>query len=244
MCYLNYTYVGPALLVLPLFVISLVNLFVAGPPLKTIVLDSAGPEFSASLPFMRLDVTSTTATFKLTPKDEMTHFFVVSTFTPPGVASGQLALDAMVTGKKTNHGSNALPEPLNHVTSADGSPSNGPGASHGAAPTFQLLQPLLGFTEYDVLIKTASASSGGKAASGDLPTMEYRLTYVPTRFTYTQACVRALFTITSLLMLIGYSGAMCAVRCLRLATGLRVRSCPYSRARHSQTAHRVLYSPR
>ena len=29
MCSCNYTYVGPALLVLPLFVISLVNLFVA-----------------------------------------------------------------------------------------------------------------------------------------------------------------------------------------------------------------------
>jgi hypothetical protein len=36
------TYVGPAMLVLPLFMISLVNLFVAGPPLKTIVLDSSG----------------------------------------------------------------------------------------------------------------------------------------------------------------------------------------------------------
>ena len=42
MCSCNYTYVGPALLVLPLFLISLVNLFVAGPPLKTIVLDSSG----------------------------------------------------------------------------------------------------------------------------------------------------------------------------------------------------------
>ena len=37
---INYTYAGPALLRLPLFLISLVNLFVAGPPLKTIVLDA------------------------------------------------------------------------------------------------------------------------------------------------------------------------------------------------------------
>ena len=43
-------YVGPALLVLPLFVISLVNLFVAGPPLKTVVLDSNGASYGASLP--------------------------------------------------------------------------------------------------------------------------------------------------------------------------------------------------
>ena len=56
MCSCNYTYVGPALLVLPLFLISLVNLFVAGPPLKTIVLDSSGSSYGATLPFMRLEV--------------------------------------------------------------------------------------------------------------------------------------------------------------------------------------------
>lgn len=33
---LSYTHVGPTLLVVPLFLISLVNLFVAGPPLKTV----------------------------------------------------------------------------------------------------------------------------------------------------------------------------------------------------------------
>ena len=76
------TYVGPALLVLPLFVISLVNLFIAGPPLKTIVLDSAGPSFGATLPFMKLEVAGSSAKFLLTPRDEMTHFFVVTCYTP------------------------------------------------------------------------------------------------------------------------------------------------------------------
>jgi len=41
-----------------------------------------------------------------------------------------------------------------------------------------MLQPLLGYSEYEVIIGTA----GGEP----LPPMEYRLTYVPTRFTNTQ----------------------------------------------------------
>lgn len=81
-CACNYTYVGPALLVLPLFLISLVNLFIAGPPLKTIVLDAQGANFGATLPFMQLQVAGEKAKFTLQPKDEMTHFFVVTCYTP------------------------------------------------------------------------------------------------------------------------------------------------------------------
>ena len=45
---------GPALLVLPLFLVSLVNLFVAGPPLTTIGFESSGSTYGAALPFMKL----------------------------------------------------------------------------------------------------------------------------------------------------------------------------------------------
>lgn len=88
----NYTYVGPALLVLPLFLCSIVNLFVAGPPLKTVVLDSSGASYGASLPFMQLRVEGSQAKFKLYPSDEITHFFVVTCYAP--AASSSLYLDA------------------------------------------------------------------------------------------------------------------------------------------------------
>jgi len=68
---------GPALLVVPLFVVSLVNLLIAGPPLKTIVLESSGAAYGASLPFMQLHVGGDVAKFTLMPNEEMTHFFVV-----------------------------------------------------------------------------------------------------------------------------------------------------------------------
>jgi hypothetical protein len=221
MCTLNYTYFGPALLVLPLFVISLVNLFVAGPPLKTIVLDSAGPSFGASLPFMKLDVSASSAKFTLIPKDEMTHFFVVTAYTSPSSAS-PVKLDASVTGKKPRPGEPAdklaVFEPLNRA--ASGTVDGGYGAAgtsshehHGDKPTLQLLQPLLGYTEYDVVIRSLAAGSGkAGGTAAPIPTMEYRLTYVPTPFTYTQIGVRCFFTLTSGLLLLAYSIAMCSVR--------------------------------
>jgi len=76
----NYTYVGPTLLVVPLFLISVVNLFVAGPPLKTVVLSSNGVAYGARLQFMQLHVQGGTARFNLSPKDEMTQFFVITCF--------------------------------------------------------------------------------------------------------------------------------------------------------------------
>ena len=53
-------------------------------------------------------------------------------------------------------------------------------------------------------------SHGGALAvrEAPLPAMEYRVTYVPTRFTYTQVCVRAFFTFTSGCMLIAYAIAI------------------------------------
>ena len=153
MCSINYTYVGPALLVVPLFLISLVNLFVAGPPLKTIVLDSAGPTFGASLPFMRLDVAERTAKFVLTPKDEMTHFFVVTCYTPAN--SAPIALEASVVGKRALPGDasgklleqQALNHEMPHPSTAP-APGAAAGSAAGGRPqsSLQLLQPLLGLS--------------------------------------------------------------------------------------------------
>jgi len=187
-----------------------VNLFVAGPPLKTIVLDSAGSTFGASLSFMKLDVKGTAAKFTLLPKDEMTHFFVITCYASgDSVGTSPLALDAKVTGKRAppDDVSGALVAwPLNHIT------SNAPAlpAPSGVQPhrhsALQLLQPLLGYSEYEVVIATMPPTPTAQAPN--LPTIEYRLTYVPTRFTYTQICVRALFTFTSVSMLVAYTVAI------------------------------------
>ena len=58
------------------------------------------------------------------------------------------------------------------------------------------------------MIKTASATH---SVAPPLPAIEYRLTYVPTKFTYTQICVRAFFCLTSLGMLVAYSAAICGL---------------------------------
>jgi hypothetical protein len=92
---LNYTYVGPTLLVVPLFLISLVNLFIAGPPLKTVVLNSNGPTYGARLPFLQLHVQGGTARFNVSPKDEMTHFFVLTCY--PQSSDVALSYDAEVS---------------------------------------------------------------------------------------------------------------------------------------------------
>ena len=210
MCAINYTYAGPALLVLPLFLISLVNLFVAGPPLKTIVLDSSGSTYGASLPFMRLEVAGATAKFSLSPRDEMTHFFVVTCYAAASAAA-PLALDAVVTGMKAAptdpQGTYSLSQPLAHVASPATAPALSPAAaSQQKHSAMQLLQPLLGHTQYEVVIKSVSPTTG--AAPPNLPAIEYRLTYVPTKFTYTQICVRAFFLLTSTSMLIAYAAAI------------------------------------
>jgi hypothetical protein len=176
---LSYACLGPALLVLPLFLVSLVNLFVAGPPLKTIVLESSGSSYGASLPFMRLEVAGSTAKFTLSPKDEMTHFFVVTCY-----ATSPLELDAAVRGgvlssvpSGTQDGSMWLPlahvaPPRPALAAADKTPAPTK-LQHRAS--LQLLQPLLGFSHYEVLLKTLPPATGSRAP--DLPAVEYRLTY-------------------------------------------------------------------
>lgn len=193
---MQYSYVGPALLVLPLFLISLVNLFVAGPPLKSIVFDSNGADYGAKLPFLELHVGGSNAKFTLTPRGEVTHFFVISCRTLS--SSPDIRLDAEVTGSKLH----LSDKPLMSTT------SNKRGMEHRLAAShpheLQFLQPLLGFEKYDVVIHGRQSSG----ADAKLPPMEYRVTYVPTRFSYTQVCVRAFFTVTSLCMLMGYAFAM------------------------------------
>jgi hypothetical protein len=131
-------------------------------------------------------------------------------------------LDASVTGKKPRPGEPAdklaVFEPLNRAASGTvdggyGAAGTGSHEHHGGKPTLQLLQPLLGYTEYDVVIRSLAAGSGkAGGTAAPIPTMEYRLTYVPTPFTYTQIGVRCFFTLTSGLLLLTYSIAMCSVR--------------------------------
>mmetsp|Transcript_8049 Transcript_8049/g.19309 ORF Transcript_8049/g.19309 Transcript_8049/m.19309 type:complete len:448 (+) Transcript_8049:46-1389(+) len=192
----QYGYVGPALLVLPLFLISLVNLFVAGPPLKTIIFDSTGADYGAKLPFLELQVGGTGAKFTLTPQDEITHFFVLTCYAPSFQAGHYI--DAEVKGSKL-HLTN---KPLNSGTTRGRAQVHA--ASGQQVNTLQVLQPLLGFSEYTITVQ--GHTSSGVAAQ--LPAMEYRVTYVPSRFSYTQVCVRAIFTLTSLCMLVAYTCAM------------------------------------
>lgn len=62
-------------------------------------------------------------------------------------------------------------------------------ASLRVSPHPQMMQPLLGHSEYQVLIRSLSGE-GQAAKEVPLPAMEYRLTYVPTRFTFTPPFVR------------------------------------------------------
>ena len=204
-------YVGPALLVLPLFVISLVNRFVAGPPLKTVplktvVFDSNDASYGASLPFMQLQVHGGIAKFNLIPKEEMTQFFVVACYAPG--TTTPLYFDATVSGKNAAGVSKQL-------ATQSTRPEKPLLKAASEAHVLQVLQTFLGYSEYEVVIKSVAPDhSTGRDARANamretqLPAMEYRVTYVPTRFTYTQVCVRAFFTLTSCCMLVAYGVAM------------------------------------
>ena len=205
MCGLSYPCLGPALLVLPLFLVSIVNLFVAGPPLKTIVLESSGSSYGASLPFMRLQVAGSVAKFTLSPKDEMTHFFVVTCYAD---ASSSLALDAVVRATGSAYGATGVSTwtPLAHTSTPQRSlvAQTEPAAKQRSR--LQLMQPLLGFSQYEVHLKTLPSEPGGSPPN--LPAVEYRLTYVPIKFSFTSICVRGFFLVTSTLMFIGFACAI------------------------------------
>ena len=193
----GYAVAGPALLVLPLFLVSLVNLFVAGPPLKTIVLESSGSSYGASLPFMKLHVSGSVAKFMLTPKDEMTHFFVVACYAE---ATASLGLEAVVRGvgspsalpggAQKRSSSAAAPVALAEASTASVATERPPTGTGQQRSRLQLLQPLVGFSQYEVLIKTMPATSTGIAPN--LPAIEYRLTYgTPSATTAALSSLRA-----------------------------------------------------
>lgn len=200
---INYTYAGPALLVLPLFLCSIVNLFIAGPPLKTVVLDSSGSSYGASLPFMQLRVQGSQAKFNIYPTDEITHFFVVTCYAP--AASNSVYLDAQIQGKPV--GSEEMIALTSDNTMRYTAHMSSQLLLSHDRHVLQMMQPLLGYSEYQVLIRSLSGKDAA-VKEVPLPAMEYRLTYVPTRFTYTQICVRAFFTFTSLCILVAYTLAM------------------------------------
>jgi hypothetical protein len=154
MCSCNYTYVGPALLVIPLFAISLINLFVAGPPLKTVVLDSNGASYGASLPFLQLQVQGGIAKFNLLPKDEMTQFVVVACYAPG--TTTPLYFDATVTGKKpassSVEGAMVSRVLATQSTRPERPLLKDPSETH----VLQVMQNFLGYSEYEVLIKSVA----------------------------------------------------------------------------------------
>ena len=204
---------GPALLVVPLFVVSLVNLLIAGPPLKTIVLESSGAAYGASLPFMQLHVGGDVAKFTLMPNEEMTHFFVVAanmdmtrpTPTPP-------VFDAVVRGiRNVAVGDEDTWHTLMHTSKLKPSSSLSLAAPPSASrqshrSRIQLLQPLIGYSKYEVLLKMRPSALG--ATPPVLPPVEYRVTYVPLRFSLTQACVRGFFLVSSTTTLLALTCAI------------------------------------
>ena len=165
------------LLVLPLACISLLNLFVAGPPLKTIVFESIGASYGVSLPFLRLRVARSSTRFVLSPKNEITHFFVITCQTN---SFASLAFDAVVRGCNRNE-ERAVKvswQPLAHVI---GPPKR---AKAAGAPvvvkqwsTLQLLQPLLGYSHYDILLRILPSTHTPVGVPASLSGVEYRLTY-------------------------------------------------------------------
>ena len=160
-------------------------------------------------PFLQLQVQGGVAKFNLLPKDEMTQFLVVACYAPG--TTTPLYFDATVTGKKPGDEGAVVSRVLATQSTRPERPLlKDPSETH----VLQVMQNFLGYSEYEVLIKSVapdrSKAHGGALAvrEAPLPAMEYRVTYVPTRFTYTQVCVRAFFTFTSGCMLIAYAIAI------------------------------------
>jgi hypothetical protein len=183
----------------------------AVPCTKHAVPVQAGSTYGASLPFMKLEVAGSAAKFTLTPEGEMTHFFVVTCYAPASAAP--LALDATVKGLSSGGAAVSTAQQLAHVVGPPVSATSRavfePSSSNPKQSSLQLLQPLLGFSQYEVMLQTLPPSGGGGGQAPNLPAVEYRLTYVPSKFSYTQIGVRAFFTLTSAVMLLAYTAAIC-----------------------------------
>jgi len=197
----NYLYMAPAMMVIPLFIISVINTFVAGPPLETLVFDSMN---AVALDYMSTKVEESRVSVSVTPSSSVSHYFVFTCYVPESWKSASdkhVPLSAVVKawdGDKAE-GTETLLAHASHT--GDGPVQAGAPKEYG----LQLLQPLDGYEHYEIDV-TAGGLDGSKAAK--FPKMEFRLTYVPPRFTQTQIFVRLFFCAVTLLLIIGYCLAM------------------------------------
>ncbi|KAJ1616662.1 hypothetical protein T492DRAFT_531729 [Pavlovales sp. CCMP2436] len=183
----SYLYMAPAMMVVPLFVISIINTFVAGPPLETLVFDAQNP---VALSYMQSKVEESRVAISISPAREMSHYFVFTCYVPEAWKEAKHApLSAAVVGW---NGAERDAE----MTLASAA-HTGDASSEKRAYGLQLLQPLAGFEHYEIDVHAAPT----EGAPAKFPRMEFRLTYVPPRFTRTQIGVRVcLCTLTLLLM--------------------------------------------
>lgn len=189
----SYLYMAPAMMVVPLFIISIINTFVAGPPLETLVFDAQN---AVSLSYMQTKVEDTHVTIAISPRKAMSHYFVFTCYVPEqwkSTGEKHVPLSAAVTawnGAERPSGSEAVLGSASHT---------GDASSEKREYGMQLLQPLVGFEHYEVNVRAGPAGTPVK-----FPRMEFRLTYVPPRFTQTQTAVRAFFCTVTLLLMCAY----------------------------------------
>lgn len=175
----NYLCMAPAMMVLPLLVISVINTFIAGPPLETLVFDSkhaVGP-----MSYMQTKVDNSKVDVYVQPRGAMSNYFVFTAVPAPGATPGPLpAMKAAVQGWGGRGGNEPRELAVAVSTSARGEPFG-----------LQLLQPLVGLTNYTIEL---TPSTDGEM---DVPALELRLTYVPPRFSKAQTAVRLFFSATT-----------------------------------------------
>jgi hypothetical protein len=188
----NYLYMAPAMMVVPLFVISIINTFVAGPPLETLVFDAQN---AVSLEYMQTKVADTGVTIAISPHKAMSHYFVFTCYVPEqwkAEGDKHVPIAAAVKGwSGAKRDKEVALEAASHLGAA---------SSEKGGYGLQLLQPLAGFEHYEIDVHTTSAS--GKPPK--FPRMEFRLTYVPPRFTQTQIFVRVFFCSLTLILAVAF----------------------------------------
>mmetsp|Transcript_15353 Transcript_15353/g.35677 ORF Transcript_15353/g.35677 Transcript_15353/m.35677 type:complete len:407 (+) Transcript_15353:166-1386(+) len=139
---------------------------------------------------MQSKVEESRVAISISPAREMSHYFVFTCYVPEAWKEAKHApLSAAVVGW---NGAERDAE----MTLASAA-HTGDASSEKRAYGLQLLQPLAGFEHYEIDVHAAPT----EGAPAKFPRMEFRLTYVPPRFTRTQIGVRVcLCTLTLLLM--------------------------------------------
>jgi len=199
-CGCNYLYVAPAMMVVPLFIISVINTFVAGPPLETLVFDSKN---AVALTYMQSKVETGRVAVDVSPKGALSHYFVFTAYVPEAwkkADNKKVALSAVVKAWNGDQaeGSESLLTAVSHTGGNDNDKRE-----YG----LQLLQPLAGFEHYEIDVHAGEGLKEGEK----FPDMEFRLTYVPPRFTKTQVFVRLFFCTVTVILTIAYALACCRV---------------------------------